>query len=238
MSTVRQIIEAAYRKCGGIVAAGETPPAYLMQDGLGALKIMLDGWAIEGLVVYATLKQEFTWPASTAMRTIGPGPISNFDGTRPVQLQKYCSTSNGTDTKPLREILLDDFSLLGDDTTSDLPSYIYVNRTVPLAELYLWPIPESEVTLTLYSTLALNLPVDVDGVTDLSDDLDVPPGYELAIVYNLAVHLCPELGLEPTPNLVRQAVISKRNMKRANNRPITLQTEIPKGVSRYNIQAG
>ena len=82
-TTAGDQIYAALRLIGQL-AEGETPSAETAQDALTALNQMLDSWSIERLSVYTTQDQEFTWPANTISRTLGP--TGNFVGLRPVQL--------------------------------------------------------------------------------------------------------------------------------------------------------
>ena len=51
----------------------------------------------------------------------------------------------------------------------------------------------------------------------LATDLAFPPGYLRAFTYNLACEIAPEFGVEPSPQVKRIAMTSKRNIKRINN---------------------
>jgi hypothetical protein len=66
----------------GQLAEGETPSAATSADALTAMNQMLDSWSSERLSVFSTQDQVFTWPASTATRTLGP--TGDFVGNRPV----------------------------------------------------------------------------------------------------------------------------------------------------------
>ena len=70
--------------------------------------------------------------------------------------------------------------------------------------------------------------------------LAFPPGYLRAFRYNLACELAAEFGVEPSPQVQRIAMYSKRNLKRINNpddlmaMPAALMVNRP----RFNIFTG
>jgi hypothetical protein len=73
----------------------------------------------------------------------------------------------------------------------------------------------------------------------LATDLAFPPGYLRAFRYNLACELAPEFGVEPTGQVMRIAMTSKRNLKRVNNPGDIMAMPYPLIGSRqrYNIFA-
>jgi hypothetical protein len=74
----------------------------------------------------------------------------------------------------------------------------------------------------------------------LSTDLFFPPGYLRAFTYNLAMEIAPEFGVEPSPQVQRIAMTSKRNLKRINNPDdiMSMPYAIVATRQRFNIYAG
>jgi hypothetical protein len=74
----------------------------------------------------------------------------------------------------------------------------------------------------------------------LSTELFFPPGYMRAFAYNLAMEIAPEFGVEPSPQVQRIAMTSKRNLKRINNPydVMSLPYAVVANRQRFNIYAG
>jgi hypothetical protein len=75
---------------------------------------------------------------------------------------------------------------------------------------------------------------------NLATQLHFPPGYLRAFVYNLAMEFAPEFGVEPSPQVVRIAMTSKRNLKRINNPDdiMSMPYSLVATRQRFNIYAG
>jgi hypothetical protein len=74
----------------------------------------------------------------------------------------------------------------------------------------------------------------------LATELFFPPGYMRAFAYNLAMEMAPEFGVEPSPQVQRIAMTSKRNLKRINNPydVMSLPYAVVANRQRFNIYAG
>ena len=73
----------------------------------------------------------------------------------------------------------------------------------------------------------------------LATQLHFPPGYLRAFRYNLACEMAPEFGTEPSAQVRRIAMSSKRNIKRINNPDdiMSMPYSIVATRQRYNIFA-
>ena len=84
--------------------------------------------------------------------------------------------------------------------------------------------------------------ISVETLTEVSSvatDMYFPPGYLRAFRYNLACELAPEFGVEPSPQVQRIAMSSKRNIKRINfpGDLMAIPYPIVATRQRYNIYA-
>jgi len=233
MATAGDQINRALRLLG-VLAEGETPSAATSQDALTALNQMIDSWNTERLAVYATQDQVFTWPSGQISRTLGP--TGDFVGNRPVLLDPatYYKAASGV-SYGIKFINQTQYNGIAVKTaTSTFPQVIFVNMTFPDVEMFVYPRPTQDLEWHFVSVEELSQPAD------LVTDLFFPPGYMRAFTYNLACEIAPEFGIEPSPQVQRIAMTSKRNLKRINNPDdvMSLPYAIVANRQRYNIYSG
>jgi len=219
----------------GMLAEGETPSAAASQDALSAMNQMIDSWNTERLSVFSTQDQIFTWPASTLSRTLGP--TGNFVGNRPVLLDDatYFRDAATNVSYGIKIINQQQYNGIAVKTvTSTYPQVMWINMTYPDIEMYVYPVPLRPLEWHFVSVEELTQPAV------LATTLSFPPGYLRAFKYNLACEIAAEFGVEPSPQVQRIAMTSKRNLKRINN-PDNVMA-MPYGIvanrQRYNIYAG
>ena len=219
----------------GMLAEGETPSAATSQDALVAMNQMIDSWNTERLSVLSTQDQIFTWPASTQSRTLGP--TGNFVGNRPVLLEDstYFRDAATNVSYGIKIINQQQYNGIAVKTvTSTYPQVMWVNMTYPDIEMYVYPVPLRPLEWHFVSVEELTQPAV------LATTLSFPPGYLRAFKYNLACEIAAEFGVEPSPQVSRIAMTSKRNIKRINNPDDVMA--MPYGIvanrQRYNIYAG
>lgn len=218
----------------GVLAEGETPSAATSQDALLALNQMIDSWNTERLSVYATQDQVFSWPAGEISRTLGP--TGDFVGNRPVYFDDatYYKASSGVSygIKFINQAQYDGIAVK--TATSTFPQVIFVNDTFPDVEMFVYPKPTQTLEWHFISVEELTQPAS------LSTDLYFPPGYMRAFTYNLAMEIAPEFGVEPSAQVQRIAMTSKRNLKRVNNPNdlMSLPYAVVANRQRFNIYSG
>lgn len=234
METAGDIINGSLRLLG-VLAEGETPSAETSQDALRAMDQMIDSWNTERLSVFATQDQIFTWPAGELSRTLGPS--GDFVGNRPVLLEDstYFRDPGTGISYGIKFINQQQYNGIAVKTvTSTFPQVIFVNMTYPDIEMYIYPRPTRALEWHFISVEKLTQPAT------LNTNLTFPPGYLRAFRYNLACELAPEFGVEPSPQVQRIAMTSKRNLKRINNPDdiMSMPYSIVATRQRFNIFAG
>lgn len=236
MATAGDQIVRALRLLG-VVAEAETPSAETANDALIALNQMIDSWNTESLSVYTTQDQIFMWPAMALSQTLGP--TGDFVGNRPVYLDDatYFRDPGTNVSYGIKFINQQQYTGIAVKTvTSTYPQVMYANTSFPDIELFIYPVPTRLLEFHFISVQELNQPALLD------TELAFPPGYMRAFAYNLACELAPEFGTEPSGQVQRIAITSKRNLKRINNPDDVMS--MPYAVvatnlrQRYNIFAG
>jgi len=219
----------------GVLAEGETPSAATSQDALVALNQMIDSWSIERLAVFCTQDQIFTWPAGLITRTLGPS--GDFIGLRPVLLDEatYYRDPGTNVSFGIKFINQQQYNGIAVKTvTRTYPQVIFVNMSFPDVTMTIYPRPTRDLEWHFISVQELNQPAN------LATELFYPPGYLRAFTYCLAMEFAPEFGVEPSPQVQRIAMTSKRDLKRINNPDdiMSMPYALVATRQRFNIYAG
>ena len=233
-TTAGDQINGALRLIGQL-AEGETPSAATSQDALTAMNQMIDSWSTERLAVFSTQDQVFSWPPGAISRTLGP--TGNFVGNRPILLDDstyFKDPANGISfgIKIINQQQYDGIAVK--TVTSTYPQVIWINMDYPNIDMYIYPVPTKVLEWHFISVTELDQPATLATV------LSFPPGYLRAFRYNLACEIAAEFGVEPSQQVSRIAMTSKRNLKRINNPDdiMSLPYSIVGTRQRFNIFAG
>jgi len=219
----------------GMLAEGETPSAATSQDALTALNQMIDSWNTERLSVFSTQDQVFSWPPNLISRTLGPS--GDFVGNRPILLDDstyFRDPANGISfgIKIINQQQYDGIAVK--TVTSTYPQVIWINMDYPNINMYVYPVPTKVLEWHFISVTELTQPAA------LATSLAFPPGYLRAFRFNLACEIAAEFGVEPSRQVQRIAMSSKRNLKRINNPDdiMSLPYSLVGTRQRFNIFAG
>jgi hypothetical protein len=233
MTTAAELINGSLRLLG-VLAEGEEPSVAVMQDSIMAMNQMIQSWDTERLSVFSTQDQVFTWPAYTMSRTIGP--TGDFVGNRPIEIDdatyfKDPSSGLSFGIKIINQQQYDGIAFK--TVTSTYPQVMWINNTFPDMEITVYPIPIKALEWHIISVETLT------EVSSVATNLYFPQGYLRAFRYNLACELAPEFGVEPSPQVQRIAMSSKRNIKRINfpGDLMAIPYPIVATRQRYNIYA-
>ena len=219
----------------GVLAEGETPSAAVSTDALTALNQMIDSWNTERLSIFNTIDQTFTWPAGEIQRHLGP--TGDFVGVRPVLLDDSTyyrdpGTNLSFGIKFINQQQYDGIAVK--TVTSTYPQVMWINMEYPNIQMTIYPKPTRELEWHFISVQELDQPAT------LATQLTFPPGYLRAFTYNLAMEIAPEFGVEPSPQVKRIAMTSKRNLKRINNPDdvMSMPYSLVATRQRFNVYAG
>jgi len=224
----------------GVLAEGETPSASVSQDALMAMNQMIDSWNTERLSVFSTIDQIVNWPVGAINATLGPsGSLVRLNGTaiRPILVDDATyfrdpQTNVSYGIKLINQQQYDGIAVK--TVTSTYPQVMFINMTYPDIDIYLYPKPTRLLEFHFISVEELSQPAT------LATTLAFPPGYLRAFTYNLAMEIAPEFGVEPSPQVQRIAMTSKRNLKRINNPDdvMAMPYSLVATRQRFNVFAG
>ena len=223
------------------LGATEVPTAAEANDGLTALNALLDSWSLEGLNTYEVLERSFGLQIAKSSYTIGVTGSPDINSTRPIAItQAYIQDANSNNF-PMTILSRDRWNLIGNrgaSIQSQIPDTLFYDPQFPLGVINIFPSPL--LTYTLFFDSALN---QVTFAT-LTTNLSMPPGYERAMVYNLAVEINSMFGIPIPPsgpgqkNITQLAQESLGNVKRANITEVVSEYDgaiVSRSYATYNI---
>lgn len=218
MATAATIINRALRLLGRI-GAGASGTTDEIADGLIALNAMIGAWRNDRLMCYAILDQSVTLASGNSTRTIGP--TGSTVTTRPVHIESaYVVVSNAS--YDVKVLTFEEYAAIPDKTaTSEWPTKIYYAPDMPDGTIYNYPVPSgsSALHLLIWTVLA--------ELASSSTTVSLPPGYEDALAFNLAIRIAPEYEREPSQTVIQMARETKAAIKRVNLPLMKLYTELP-----------
>ncbi len=227
----------------GALAPGEGLDPLEEQDAATTLQAMFDTFAAERLTIHRVERAVFDLISGKGLPddpyTIGEG--GDFDTPWPtwIEAASVIQTSNSPN-QPLelpitimnRQAYQNGLPVK--NVTSTLIQGIYYEKAgPPLGFIYVWPIVNiGGVQIALY------LPRPITGFESPATNYVFPPGYEEAIVYQLAIRLAPEWDLKVSDTVERQAATYYANLQRTNVNQDILYVDaglrFPKRYGHYN----
>lgn len=225
MTTARDWITSALY-ANGSLTQGETLAAEDAAIALARLNMMLDSWSLEPGTVWALDQDSFTMTPAVASYS-----TSLLAGGRPQGIKSVRVSLSGIDWPVMSNIDETTYNAIGYKAAAGIPTLVWVNNTMPDATMYFWPTPYAAFTATVACWGLLQGPLTLDTV------ITTPPGYDLAVVDNLALLTCSSFGRTPSQELKESAKASKAIVKRSNSRPREMLTGLPTASRnrRFNI---
>lgn len=228
MTTALDIITGSM-KLLGLLFKGESPAADEAADGLSALNDMLDSWSNDDLITYALAWETFAFTPTQSTYTIGTG--GDFNTSRPIDIANAYTVINGI-TRPCKPVGADQYSLITQkDIQSIYPWYLCYDNGYPLGKIRFYPVPAGAYTLNLLCNKPLT------SFSTLTDSVSLPPGFNRALKYNLAIEISSQFSVQPSASVVKIAADSLSAVRSATsaNNPMPY---LPDGVKNGNFYTG
>jgi hypothetical protein len=200
---------------GGSISTAQQTAAFLI------LQQMWAGWSTEQDMSNAVYHQAFTLTAGQNAYTLGTAGTL-VATANPLRVTAATSTS-GAFRNPVTVVSFDKFDQLvadGTGKTSVLAELVAVDNSYPTKNIRVYPTPAASpgsLTLEYFAQLAQ--------FATVGDSLNLAPGYEEALHYNLAVALYPQYRRAAgiPPELAILAENSKRRIMDLNRSILGLQ---------------
>lgn len=193
MTTARNIITRALQ-VNGVLTKGEPPSGDEASDGLTTLNNLLSSWSNDSLLIYARLQENFPFVSGKASYTIGSG--GDFNTSRPLHiLSAFTRIGNiDYDIEVISDLEFDEISQK--DLSNSFPNVLFYSAGSPLGTLTFYPVPTG-------GQLYLRTEKQLTNFPSLDTSLELPPGWERGLIYNLSLETASEYG-QPVNEAVYQ----------------------------------
>lgn len=222
MATALEMIKRSMR-LARVLRKGEELDSDEAANGLAALNTMLDSWRLERLFVYQIVQGSYSWAASIASKTIGSG--GDISASRPVRIESAYAVDSSSNWYPVDVLQMrEEYDrIIVKTTTGSIPAWLYMDPAFPLATIYLYPVPSATITLKLNTWQTLQ------SFSALTTDLSLPPGYQRAIEFSLAMEYGAEFKKD-IPDSVREIAVAAKAAVKNLNLP-SMVAQVDSGVA-------
>ena len=212
MATARDIITRAYQ-INGVLTKNEALSGDEASDGLKSLNALISSWSNDSLLAYARTLENFPLVSNQASYTIGTG--GEFNTSRPLHILSAFTRIGQIDydISVISDIEFDKISQK--DISSSIPDVMYYDGNSPLGTITIYPVP-TEGDLYIRSEKPLT------EFASLDDELELPPGWERALIYNLSIEDASMYGQPVTEPIYEIAMDSLNKIKTAVARNRTM----------------
>jgi hypothetical protein len=206
--TAQELINQSLRLIGEL-RTGRSASTLEYADALAALNQLLAAWSAENVPVFQVVKDVH---ALTGVISYTMGPSATINTARPTRIKSAAVVASSV-SAPLELVTaLQWTSLVDRSRAGKFAKSLYCDYGFPAVTVSLWPTPASGGSLELFSFKPL------PSFAAISDTVALPPGYEQALAYNLAVSLFPEyIGARMDATVPAIAASSKAALSALND---------------------
>lgn len=209
---VLTVVSEAYQELN-VFQPGAPIPAPMSTLALSKLNQIIDLWNAKRAMVWCEVFQSFTLTPSLSPHTIGPTGATFTVTIRPVSIEGCFLDLQGSSPPNYTPIDIVDYQVYQAISTpgiaTSVPTAVYYEQDWPNGKLFFYPIPNAAYPVRFtYRTLL--------GVVTLSDNLNLPPGYQPAITLTLAEDIATATGREVPAKTAKGAAAARATIA-ANN---------------------
>lgn len=225
--TVKKLIKKSMQTAG-ILTKNQEPTADEYNDALDALNNLLSSLSNDSLFIYARTWETFPLSAGITAYTIGPG--QTFNTVRPIDIVESYVRISGVSDFDLAIITDENYNQIQYKPAQGVPQWLNYDNAYPAATIRLFPVPSAAYSLFILSEKILSQ-------FSINDTIDLPPGWERMLIFNLADDIDSDYGQEISQSAKETAVKSLAMIKKAVQKNHNLDA-YPNSARENNIYTG
>ena len=237
MTTPLDIIKLSMRDAQ-LIGVGETPQAEDINDAFRKLNWMMGEWAQQRWIVYHLVEKVVT-SNGTPNYTVGPGGDINMS-PRPASIQSAVLEQTPVTGIPVvypLEVLqaYEDYLRISAKSLPGPSTVVFLDTAWPTGTIKVWPVSQAGIYYLRFLFLA-----PLSQFSSLNETINLPPMYESALNWNLALRLAPMTGEAQVNSVVAAEAKSSLRIIRNVNAQIR-RLKMPRGVIRgawYDVMSG
>lgn len=204
----REFIDNAYNLIE-ITTISDEDRAYALDQ----FNFMLSSFVTEGLLFAALVEDIHTLTSGKANYTIGMSADADINIDRAVLLRKAYIRDGDSDYEVDTTESLEEYIRRRDKNLPGRPRHIFYERTFPLAEMFLYPTPDSAYELHMFSRK------HIDKIESLDDEVDLPREYD-GLINNLCIRIAPRKRVQIRPEILALASNLLEGLRKLNRKPV------------------
>ncbi len=212
MATAGDIIQDSLQ-AAGVIGVGQVPLAENTQLALRQLNRMIGQWNRKRWLIYQLVDTAFT---ATGALNYTVGVAGNFNIARPDRIEyayfRGLNTAVPNQVDYPMQILesREDYSRISLKRLASFAYYCFYDPAYPLGSFYPWPLLSNQYEMHILTKAVLST------LATLATTVLLPPEYEEAIQWNLAMRLRPLFQLPPDETVTAMAAASLNTIRGAN----------------------
>lgn len=224
---IKDLLYQALRMAGVTLGPSRIPSPAQFNDALLCFNRMTGFFNTNRLNIYSIAIN--LWPTVIGTQTYTIGPGGDWDGPRPQEIYRANMLFNTSPVIRRKIKILSDaqWAEIKLQQVQTLPNSLYNDGNNPISTIYFYPIPSEVFQIELYTWQLLST------ATDINTLIAYPPGYDEAIVANLAIRLIPTFQLKPRADVNEIARISLAAIQSANCVSPRLKNDMATGSGGY-----
>jgi hypothetical protein len=171
----------------GKVQRGSEPDSELLADGMRRLNDMINLWQTQGLKLWLQFDLPVPLVAGQNPYTIGPGGSVNM--SKPLRVLDSCYYVDVNNIRrPLSPLLSrDDYARLSNPTQQGPVNQLFCDKQQSQLIIWFWLVPDAQAALGVAHLL---IQQQVTNFVNLTDDMNFPNEWRLALVWGIADEMC------------------------------------------------